>query len=72
MCVTTGTGSSSWYRVINSLNPQVVEDVLLLSGCKNIPTGENIKKLCYDFNSGLQYPAGKNKLAESYLSLTLN
>ena len=60
MCVSTGTGSSSWYRAINSLNPQVVQDVLRMSGHEKSHSVEDIKKICFDFNSNLQYSAGKN------------
>ncbi|XP_008206935.1 NAD kinase 2, mitochondrial [Nasonia vitripennis] len=63
LCVTTGTGSSSWYRAINALNPQMVEDVLTMAGCKKVPKCEEMKKICYDFNSGLQYPADELKLS---------
>lgn len=59
LCVTTGTGSSSWYRAINALNPQMVEDVLTMARCEKIPKCEEMKRICYDFNSRLQYPAGK-------------
>ncbi|XP_014217699.1 NAD kinase 2, mitochondrial isoform X2 [Copidosoma floridanum] len=57
MCITTGTGSSSWYRAINYLNPQTVEDVLRMAGCKDNYSSEDVKKICSDFNAQLQYPA---------------
>ncbi|XP_058795973.1 NAD kinase 2, mitochondrial [Phymastichus coffea] len=63
LCVTTGTGSSSWYRNINCLNPQMVEDVLSAAGCNNKFSHEEFKKICFDFNSQLQYPAEKLQLA---------
>lgn len=61
MCVATGTGSTSWYRAINSLNPQTIQDVLSMVECKKTHTSEEMNRLCFDFNSGLQYSAGAYK-----------
>ncbi|XP_011501082.1 PREDICTED: NAD kinase 2, mitochondrial [Ceratosolen solmsi marchali] len=63
MCVTTGTGSTSWYRTINYLNPQMVKDVLSMVKYDKALSHEEIKKICFDFNTGLQYSAEELKLA---------
>lgn len=58
ICVTTGTGSTSWFRTIKSLCPDTVAGILTKAcGEKNYTSAE-IEKICFDFNSTVQYPAG--------------
>lgn len=57
ICVATGTGSTSWFRTIRSLSPKVVKEVLHKANCEHNYTNKDIEKICFDFNSGLQYPA---------------
>jgi NAD+ kinase len=58
LCVTTGTGSTSWYIAINSMKPQIVKDILSMANCESTLSAEEIKELCYDYNTRLEYSAG--------------
>ncbi|XP_014235737.1 NAD kinase 2, mitochondrial isoform X1 [Trichogramma pretiosum] len=70
MCVSTGTGSTSWYRAINCLNPQVVQDVLSSAGLKD-QTNSDIEKICSDFNSKIQFPADELQLSYTIRDMIL-
>ncbi|KAJ8687196.1 hypothetical protein QAD02_022990 [Eretmocerus hayati] len=63
LCVTTGTGSSSWYRTINSLDSQTFQNVLSMINHKENYTEEDIQKFCFEFNSRLQFPAERLELS---------
>lgn len=50
LCISTGTGSTSWYKAINSINPKVIRQVLSkMNNDKNISDVE-IDRMCSDFN----------------------
>lgn len=58
LCITTGTGSTSWYKSINSVNPQIVQEILTLLNKKKQFTNEEIDKICSTFNDSLYFDAG--------------
>lgn len=59
LCVSTGTGSSSWYRAINSLTSQMVKDLLRVADPTKNYTEQEVDKICTSFNDSLQFPPGK-------------
>lgn len=59
LCITTGTGSTSWYKSINSVNPQIVQEILTLLNKEKQFTNEEIDKICSTFNDSLYFDAGK-------------
>ncbi|XP_018050710.1 PREDICTED: NAD kinase 2, mitochondrial [Atta colombica] len=65
LCVSTGTGSTSWYKSIHSLNHQTVREILNLLGIKRPFTNKEIDMICSTFNSSLQFDAGDSKLCYS-------
>lgn len=60
LCISTGTGSTSWYKSINSVNPQIVQDIVSAAGEKREFSGEEIEKICVAFNDSLRLDAGKH------------
>lgn len=58
LCITTGTGSTSWYKSINSVNPQIVQEILTLLNKEKQFTKEEIDKICSTFNDSLYFDAG--------------
>lgn len=58
ICVTTGTGSTSWFRTIKSLTPQIVEEVLAKAYSEKKFTPKELEKICFDFNSSFLYAPG--------------
>lgn len=64
LCVSTGTGSTSWYRSINTVSPQVVKEILSLLDKKQIDN-EEIEKISSTFNAGLPFHAGKYNIVLS-------
>ncbi|KYN26747.1 UPF0465 protein C5orf33 like protein [Trachymyrmex cornetzi] len=65
LCVSTGTGSTSWYKSIHSLNHQTVREILNLIDTKRPFTNEEIEMICSTFNSSLRFDAGDSKLCYS-------
>lgn len=59
LCITTGTGSTSWYKSINSVNPQIVQEILTLLNKEKQFTNEEINQICSTFNDSLYFDAGK-------------
>lgn len=65
LCVSTGTGSTSWYKSINSVSPQTVREILnLVNGSRRF-TDDEIEKICSQFNSSLLYSAEESRLCYS-------
>ncbi|XP_012144689.2 NAD kinase 2, mitochondrial isoform X1 [Megachile rotundata] len=65
ICVSTGTGSTSWYKSINSVNPQIVHEILNLVNKKGQFSNEEIDKICSTFNESLQVNADELKICYS-------
>ncbi|XP_018354502.1 PREDICTED: NAD kinase 2, mitochondrial [Trachymyrmex septentrionalis] len=65
LCVSTGTGSTSWYKSIHSLNHQTVREILNLIDAKRSFTNDEIDIICSMFNSSLRFDAGDSKLCYS-------
>lgn len=59
LCVSTGTGSTSWYKSIHSVNHQTVREILSLVDTKRQFTNDEIDIICSMFNSSLRFDAGK-------------
>ncbi|CAK9806170.1 NAD kinase 2, mitochondrial [Anthophora quadrimaculata] len=57
LCVSTGTGSTSWYKSINSVSPQIVQDILSLVNEKKEFSSKDIENICITFNNSLHYSA---------------
>ncbi|XP_054005898.1 NAD kinase 2, mitochondrial isoform X1 [Hylaeus anthracinus] len=55
LCVSTGTGSTSWHKSINSVNSQIVREILNLIDEKREFSNEEITKICTIFNSSLRF-----------------
>ncbi|KAG7201642.1 hypothetical protein KM043_004374 [Ampulex compressa] len=62
LCVSTGTGSTSWYKAINSLSPQTVQEILSLIDERNKFANDEIERICSSFNNSLQFDAQDLKL----------
>lgn len=58
LCVSTGTGSTSWYKSINSLSYQTAREILSLIDTKRQFTNDEIETICSTFNSNLRFDAG--------------
>lgn len=58
LCVSTGTGSTSWYKSINSLSQQTVQEILSLIDTKRQFTNNEIETICSTYNSNLRFDAG--------------
>ncbi|KAL0109981.1 hypothetical protein PUN28_013550 [Cardiocondyla obscurior] len=65
LCVSTGTGSTSWYKSIHSLNHQTVRELLNLVNNKQQFTNDEIDTICSTFNSNLRFDAEDCKLCYS-------
>lgn len=64
LCVSTGTGSTSWYKSIHSLNHQTVREILNLVDAKRQFTNDEIDMICSTFNSSLKFDAGQYYIHE--------
>ncbi|OAD54597.1 NAD kinase domain-containing protein 1 [Eufriesea mexicana] len=62
LCVSTGTGSTSWYRSINSISPLTVQEILKLFNEKEQFSNYTIEKICSTFNNSLHFGAEELKL----------
>lgn len=58
LCVSTGTGSTSWHNSIHSLNHQTVREILSLVDTKRQFSNDEIDVICSTFNSSLRFDAG--------------
>lgn len=61
LCVSTGTGSTSWYRSINSVSPQVVKEILRFLNKKEF-SNEEIEQICSTFNATLSFNPGEHNI----------
>lgn len=59
--MSTGTGSSSWYRAINSLTSQMVRDIVRVAVPNKKFTDKETEIICNEFNNSLMFPPGKKK-----------
>ncbi|XP_051176864.1 NAD kinase 2, mitochondrial isoform X1 [Leptopilina boulardi] len=55
LCVSTGTGSTSWFRSISCLSPQTVKEVLSFAEPQKIYLNEEVEKICSEYNNRLQF-----------------
>ncbi|XP_014488410.1 PREDICTED: NAD kinase 2, mitochondrial [Dinoponera quadriceps] len=65
LCVSTGTGSTSWYRSMHSLSHQTVREILELVDTQRQFSSDEVDKICTIFNSGLRFDAEDLKLCYS-------
>ncbi|XP_011140774.1 NAD kinase 2, mitochondrial [Harpegnathos saltator] len=65
LCVSTGTGSTSWYRSMHSLSHQTVREILKLVDTERQFSNDEVDKICATFNSGLRFDAEELKLCYS-------
>ncbi|XP_076298142.1 NAD kinase 2, mitochondrial isoform X2 [Lasioglossum baleicum] len=62
LCVSTGTGSTSWYKSINSVNPQIVREIINVADEKKQFSTEEIQRICSAFNDTLHLHPEELKL----------
>lgn len=55
LCISTGTGSTAWYKAINSISPQLVQQILGLVDDRKNFTDEEINQICTKFNNSLHF-----------------
>ncbi|KAL2717679.1 stAR-related lipid transfer protein 3 isoform X2 [Vespula squamosa] len=61
ICISTGTGSTSWYKAINSVNPQLVRRIFRLLNDRTNFTDTEIDQICSKFNDSLHFkPEAQN------------
>lgn len=60
LCISTGTGSTSWYKTINSITSSTAREILNLANYSGNLTDEEIRRLCTTFNDKLHFDAGKS------------
>ncbi|CAL1688206.1 unnamed protein product [Lasius platythorax] len=72
LCVSTGTGSTSWYKSINSLSYQTAREILSLIDTKRQFTNDEIETICSTFNSNLRFDAEDSKLCYSIRDMIVN
>lgn len=61
LCISTGTGSTAWYKAINSISPQLVQQILGLVDDRKNFTDDEINEICTKFNNSLHFnPEGQN------------
>ncbi|XP_024946702.1 NAD kinase 2, mitochondrial isoform X2 [Cephus cinctus] len=65
LCVSTGTGSTSWHTAINSLSPQTIKELLKEANPEKIYSDEEIKQICKAYNKKLRYPPEDPRLCYS-------
>ncbi|KAL6266728.1 hypothetical protein P5V15_003564 [Pogonomyrmex californicus] len=71
LCVSTGTGSTSWYKSIHSVNHQTVQEILSLVDTKREFTNDQIEMICSMFNGSLRFDAEDSKLCYSIRDLIM-
>ncbi|XP_066603974.1 NAD kinase 2, mitochondrial-like [Prorops nasuta] len=62
LCLSTGTGSTSWYRAINSLSTQTVEELLHLIDKNKTFKKDEVERICSEFNKNLQIKPDDDRL----------
>ncbi|XP_078048632.1 NAD kinase 2, mitochondrial [Augochlora pura] len=62
LCVSTGTGSTSWHKAINSVNPQIVREIINTIDDKREYSKKEIEDICSRFNDTLRFDAEELKL----------
>ncbi|CAD6241600.1 GSCOCG00009300001-RA-CDS [Cotesia congregata] len=72
ICISTGTGSSSWYKAINSLTPQIVKEVLNVATLNNKYTDKEIEKISNDYNNRLQFKSDDTRISYAIRDIILN
>ncbi|KAK0087241.1 hypothetical protein PV326_005259 [Microctonus aethiopoides] len=72
ICISTGTGSSSWYKAINSLTSQMVKDILHVAMPTNNYSDEEIDKICCKFNDSLQFSSDDSRMSYVIRDIILN
>jgi NAD+ kinase len=64
LCVSTGTGSSSWHLSINRITEQSVAEVMKLLGTSHRDPGL-VKQVTHEFNQNLMFSCGMSVLLTS-------
>ncbi|XP_031827339.1 NAD kinase 2, mitochondrial isoform X2 [Nomia melanderi] len=72
LCISTGTGSTSWYKSINSVSPQIVRDIVNVVGEKREFSREEIEKICVTFNDSLRFDAEDQRLCYAVRDMIVN
>ncbi|XP_011308228.1 NAD kinase 2, mitochondrial isoform X2 [Fopius arisanus] len=72
LCVSTGTGSSSWYKAINSVTPQMVSDLLRVAQPERTFSDEQIDWICHSFNNSLQFSPDDPKMSYAIRNIIAN
>ncbi|KAH0534241.1 NAD kinase 2, mitochondrial [Cotesia glomerata] len=72
ICISTGTGSSSWYKAINSLTPQIVKEILNVATLNNKYTDKEIEKISNDYNNRLQFKSDDTRISYAIRDIILN
>ncbi|XP_057334344.1 NAD kinase 2, mitochondrial [Microplitis mediator] len=72
ICVSTGTGSSAWYKAINSLTPQTVKEILNVASPTNKYTDKEIDKISSDYNNSLQFLSDDVRMSYAIRDIILN
>ncbi|XP_034939622.1 NAD kinase 2, mitochondrial isoform X2 [Chelonus insularis] len=72
ICVSTGTGSSSWYKAINSVTPHLIKRVLDVSIPKNKFSEQEIERICDDCNKNIQFSPDDGKMSYVIRDIILN
>ncbi|XP_012269987.2 NAD kinase 2, mitochondrial [Orussus abietinus] len=65
ICLSTGTGSTSWHTAINRLTPQVVKEILTLADPGGVFTDEEARRVCEAFNESLRFSPEDSRLSYS-------
>ncbi|XP_035743987.1 NAD kinase 2, mitochondrial-like [Vespa mandarinia] len=61
ICISTGTGSTSWYKAINGISPQLVRQIFDLLDNQTNYTNAEINEICCKFNDSLHFnPEAQN------------
>lgn len=58
LCVSTGTGSTSWFKTINALDAHKIQDVLIAAKCNSFFTDSHFDQIRDDYNKNLEFPPG--------------
>ncbi|XP_017890727.1 NAD kinase 2, mitochondrial isoform X1 [Ceratina calcarata] len=62
ICVSTGTGSTSWYKAIVSVTPQTIREILSFMKEKRQFSKEEVDKIASTFNDSLAYSPDELRL----------
>ncbi|XP_063978221.1 NAD kinase 2, mitochondrial [Diachasmimorpha longicaudata] len=72
LCVSTGTGSSSWYKAINSVTSQMVSDLLRVAEPDKTLSDEQVDRICNTFNDSLQFSPDDSRMSYAIRDIILN